>query len=54
MKSKRKEEIMDFVFVYAICVLIPVCVLLLIVVPPIIYIVEEENKNDKNTYDYFD
>lgn len=45
---------MDIAFVYAICVLVPVCILLLIVVPPIIYLVEDHNRQNRNTYDYFD
>ena len=54
MKNKRKGGIMDFAYVFAICVLVPVCIFLLIVVPPIIYLMEDENKRDKNVYDYYD
>lgn len=45
---------MDFAYVYAICVLIPTCIFLAIVVPPIMYIVKDENKRDKNVYDYYE
>jgi hypothetical protein len=45
---------MDIALVYVISVLVPVCILLIIVVPPIFYIIEDQNKRDQNTYDYYD